>query len=211
MKGDGLTKMAKEQKPNYSFEKYQYGALAERMFASKENPEHGVSALETMVGKKGLNLGEENLGFFRGALEAYRKGEKSALQNSAQNYANIFEQEKGKYKPLDMAAWYDSVLRDLDKEDKDKIIGELGKHKETIKEITKKVKKASLILETQGDEDLKDEYTPEQVSKARETLQKYANIRSVLQTLDNYKLDELRPEIVNESRKKDLKGLASKL
>ncbi len=195
--------MAKQtQKQEYSFEKYQYGALAARLLASNESSRYAPSALEVLAGSKGLNLGEEALGFIRGT-QASEKG----IQTAIDVYAGKFEEKRGQYKPVDMVAWYDSVLNDLDKADKAKILATLGKHNETIDSIMKKMAKASHIV--QGKETGAN--TPEQISEAEATVEKYKNVFTVIHTLDNYKFETLRPEAVNTARKQDLKNLASKL
>jgi len=195
--------MTEKQKSNYSFEKYQYGALAARLASSKESSRYAPSALEVLAGAQGLNLGEEALGFIRGT-QASEKGIKTAIDI----YNGKFEEEKGKYKPLDMAAWYDSVLSDLDKEDKEKILGELGKYDETLASINEKIGDALNTLDKKAK---KGKFTDAQINEAKETIEKYQQLTHVLETLDNYKFEELRPGVVNESRKKDLKDLASKL
>ncbi len=194
--------MTAKEKPAYGFEKYAYGALAGRLASSEENSRYAPSALEMLAGKKGLNLGEEALGFIRGT-QASEEGIKTAINV----YAGKFEEEKGKYKPIDMASWYDSVLKDLDKADKDKIVSTLGKYTETIGAIMKKVVKANHIVKGKGT----GANTPEQVSDAEKTMEKYQHAMIIMQTLDNYKFEGLRSDAVSEFRKQDLKGLASKL
>ena len=188
-----------------SFEQYQYGALAANLAQSNEG-EFASGALEVLAGAKGLNLGEEALGFIRGT-QASEEGIKTAIST----YNKQFQDERSKYKPADLADWYDSVLKGLKKEDKEEYLSTLGKHDETIKTIRKKVKIASRIVKAQEDDDIKGEYTPEQVSKAKETMDKYRNVFSVMAALDQYKFEELRPVAVEAARKKDLEALAKKL
>ena len=54
-------------------------------------------------------------------------------------------------------------------------------------------------------------FTKEQIAEAKKTIEKYQNVLAVMQNLDNYKFEELRPEAVSTFRKQELKGLASKL
>lgn len=189
----------------YDFEKYQYGALAANLAQSNEG-EFASGALEVLAGAKGLNLGEEALGFIRGT-QASEDGIKTAIAD----YSKSFQDKRSEYKPADLADWYDSVLKGLKKEDKKKYLSALGKHDETIKTIRKKVKIASRIVKAQEDDDIKGEYTPEQVSKAKETMDEYRNIFSVMAALDQYKFEELRPVAVEAARKRDLEALAKKL
>lgn len=189
----------------YDFEKYQYGALAANLAQSDEG-EFASGALEVLAGAKGLNLGEEALGFIRGT-QASEDGIKTAIAD----YSKSFQDKRSEYQPADLADWYDSVLKGLKKEDKKKYLSALGKHDETIKTIRKKVKIASRIVKAQEDDDIKGEYTPEQVSKAKETMDEYRNIFSVMAALDQYKFEELRPVAVEAARKRDLEALAKKL
>jgi hypothetical protein len=197
-----MAKQPAERKP-LGFEKYMYGALAGRLTQSKESSRYAPSALEILAGKKGLNLGEEALGFIRGT-QASEEGIKTAINV----YAGKFEEERGKYKPIDMAQWYDSILKDLDAGDKQKIVGVLGKYSETIGSIVKKFSQAGYITAEEAPEGL---FTPQQIASAKATLEKYGEVLQVMDILDNYKFEELRSDAVSSRRKADLKGLASKL
>jgi len=68
--------------PRPAYEKYQYAGLAGNLYNSKESKRFAPGALEVLAGAKGLNLGEEALGFVRGT-QASEKGienkEKSIL------------------------------------------------------------------------------------------------------------------------------------
>lgn len=188
---------------SYDFEKYQYGALAARLLSSKENARHAGSALEVLAGAKGLNLGEEALGFIRGT-QASDKG----IQTAIGVYGGKFAEKRGQYKPSDFAKWYAPVLGDLDKEDKDKILGELNSHNETLGSIEKKFSQAAYVTSDDAPEGL---FTDKQIADSKKVMEKYSKIMLTLQTLDEYKFDQLRADAVSESRKKDLKTLASKL
>ena len=198
-----MTKEKDKQSSPLSFEKYAYGALAGRLLGSEESKGYAQSALEVMVGSKGLNMGEEALRFHR----AFGPQSEDQMNSAINVYAGEFEKERGKYKPADMTAWYDSVLSDLAKEDKEKILGALGKYTETFETINKESSKAAYIMKGKD----KDVFSKEQIDKAKKTLEKYKEILSVISVLDNYKFEQLRPDAVSEARKSDLKGLASKL
>lgn len=197
-----MAKQTDEIKP-MGFEKYMYGALAGRLAQSKESSQYAGSALEMLAGSRGLNLGEEALGFIRGT-QASKEGIKTAINV----YAGKFEEERGKYKPIDMAQWYDSILKDLDAGDKQKIVGALAKHTETLGSIIKKISQAGYITNDEAPEGL---FTKEQIDSAKKTLEKYGEVLQVMNVLDNYKFEELRTDAVSSRRKADLKGLASKL
>lgn len=191
-----------EARKELSFEKYAYGALAARLYESKEGNIYAPSALELLAGSDGLDLGEEALGFIRGT-QASKEGIKTAINV----YAGQFEEERGKYKPADMVSWYNSVLADLSKEDRSKLVNTLVKHNESFESINKKVSNAEYILKGKDSGLFKED----QIEEAKKTLQKYEQVSTVIGTLDNYKFEQLRTDAVDESRKTVLKGLASKL
>ena len=193
-------KMAEEER---NFARYQYGALASVLANSKESKRYAPSALEILAGKKGLNLGEEALGFVRGT-QASEEGIQTAINVYAQN----FKEKRGKYKPVELADWYTPVLSDLDEQERKKVVEYLGKHDENLGSIEKKVAEADYILSEDAPEGL---FTDKQKSEARETIEKYGKLISILNVLDTYKFESLRPDAVNTTRKKDLKNLASKL
>ncbi len=193
---------SKTQRP--TFEKYQYAGLASRLIGSEESARYVPGALEVLAGKGGLNLGEEALGFIRGT-QASEKGIETAINV----YHAKFEEERGKYNPGDLIQWYDSVLGDLNTEEKETIGRTLGEYKETIGEIKKKVEE--FMYKLKAPEGIKDKFTPEELSEAKEALKKYEKVLTVMEILDTYKFEELRPAAVNATRKIELKGLASKL
>lgn len=201
---DKQEKQTEKEQINYSsFEKYQYGALAAQLYASKENKRYASSALEVLAGEKGLNLGEEALGFIRGT-QASEKGVETAINV----YASKFQEKKGEYTPSQLIGWYEHLLNGLDNKEKEKIVETFKEHDETLKNINKKLQKASHIAEG---EDIENLYTKEQISDAKKTIEKYQKLMITLQVLDKYKLESLRPEAVNTARVQDLKGLVSKL
>jgi len=193
-------------KKTLDFEQYQYAGLAASLAESKENSQYVSSALEVLAGTKGLGWGEEALGFIRGT-QASPEGIKTATEV----YNQKFHEERGKYKPIDLAKWYDSVLTDLGDTEKAKILTALEKHDETIKDIKKKFKIALRVVQSQEDDDLKDEYTPGQISEAKDTLEKYNGVLKIMATLDNYKFEELRQDAVKVTKEGSLEDLVKNL
>jgi len=193
-------------KKTLDFEQYQYAGLAASLAGSQEGAQYIPGALEVLAGDKGLKLGEEALGFIRGT-----QASKEGIETAINVYNQKFHDERGKYKPIDLAKWYDSVLTDLEDTEKTKILTALEKHDETLKDIKKKFKIALRVVESQEDDDLKDEYTPEQRSEAKETIEKYKDVLDVMATLDNYKFEELRPDAVETTKKRSLESLVKKL
>ena len=185
------------------FEKYQYAGLAASLAGSKENAQYIPGALEVLAGDKGLGWGEEALGFIRGT-QASEKGIETAINV----YNQKFQEERGKYKPIDLAKWYGSVLTDLGDTEKTKILTALEKHDETIKDISEKMRKAVYTISDKAPQDM---FTPEQKSEAKETIEKYRDVNSIMVTLDNYKFEELRSDAVEATRKGSLENLVKNL
>ena len=190
-------------KKTLDFEQYQYAGLAASLAGSQEGAQYVSGALEVLAGDKGLKLGEEALGFIRGT-QASEEGIKTAINV----YNQKFQEERGKYKPIDLSKWYDSVLTDLEDTEKIKILTALEKHDETIKDISEKVRKAAYTI---SDKAPKDMFTPEQKSEAKETIEKYSGVINIMATLDNYKFEKLRIDAVEATRKRSLEDLVKNL
>jgi hypothetical protein len=187
------------------FKRYQYGALGAYLLQSKDKDTVNLApgALEVLVGSKGLNLGEDSMGLLAGT-QASEKGLKTAFAE----YNRKFEEKRGEYKPAELVSWYDPALKGLEDAEKNKLVGALGKHDETIKSIREKYHDAVF---TTSDEAPKGKFTDQQITKAKETIEKYNTVLSIMQTLDRYMLESLRPDAVNSTRIATLKDLASKL
>ena len=199
--------MTKTKTPDFSsFEKYMFGALAGRLASSEESSRFAPNALELLAGSKGLNLGKEAEGFVKGTYAS-----KEGIQTAIGIYGGMFEKERGQYSPADLTEWYMPLLSDLEKEEKEKIVEILGKHAESTQEINKRYLKAVRVVKDSEDENLKELHDKKKVSESKEILEKYREIMSTLRVLDEYKFENLRPDVIDEARKKDLKNLASKL
>ena len=198
----------KRELPN--FQKYQYGALAARLALSKESARYMPGALEKLVGPEGLNFGKAAEGIVHGWRASLAKGEQTAVLTSINYYNQQFEEERGEYKPIELVnSWYAPVLNSIDAEDRAKIVAYLGKYDETLDVINSKDTEARHTLE--GKEKGIKSYTPERVSAANETMTKYGKVLQIIETLDNYVFEDLRPDVVKAARTRDLKDLASKL
>ena len=182
------------------FGRYQYAALAARLASSQESSRFAPGALEVLAGSKGLNLGEESLGFVRGT-QASEEG----IQKAINVYAKQFEEKRGAYKPSELASWYGSVFSGLDKTEKDKILALLN-YDETIKEIREKLQDA-LVVSKASDR----LFTPEKKAEAKKIIEKYQTVFSLMETLDSYKFESLRGDAVDTERTNTLKDMASKL
>ena len=192
-----------EQRPDYSFERYQYGASAARLLASEDSARYAPSALEVLAGKKGLDLGEEALGFVRGT-QASEEGINKAIKV----YNGKFEEKRGKYSPAQLVDWYNPILSDLEPDAKDKLANYLGKYTETLQSIRDNVNDALNTLDKRAK---KGKFTQTQINLAQDIVKKYEEVLNVLGILDNYKFETLRPDAVNAARKQDLEKMASTL
>jgi len=185
------------------FEKYQYAGLAASLAKSEEGTQYVPGALQVLAGEKGLKLGEEALGFIRGT-QASEEGIRTAINV----YNKKFQDERNKYKPVNLAKWYDSVLSGLEYTERTKILIALGKNNETLKDISEKVRKAAYIIDDKAPENM---FTPEQRSEAKETIEKYKDVFNTMAVLDNYKFEELRSDAVEATRKRSLEDLVKTL
>jgi len=193
-----MTKQAKKQE----FERYAYGSAAAQLASDKASSRYAGGALEVLAGKKGVNLGEEAEGFIIGTL-ASPKG----IQDASENYNGKFNKYRGEIKVGDLGEWYGSTLTGLNATEKAKILAEFDKFKDkNLGAILKKATNASYQLE-----DPDNNFNKEVKNKATDTLKKYANLLNMMDILDNYKNEEMRPDAVKATRKKDLKNLTSKL
>ena len=181
------------------FQRYQYGALAGDLL--EQGSKYVTGALEVLAGEKGLDLGEEAEGFIRGT-QSSEEGVKTAIQI----YNAKFQKKFGENDISSLGSWYDPVLRGLDKEGKDKILEVLGKHDISISGLREEITKAAYILKAP-----KELFAEDKKDKAKEVLKRYQEVAQVLNTLDSYKMETLRPDAVNATRVTELKGLASKL
>jgi len=194
-----------ETRAPLDFEKYQYGAVAGYLASSDDDSTRrfAPNALEVLAGEKGLNLGEEALGFIRGT-QASEKG----IQTAIGVYGGAFQEKRAQYKPSELTSWYSPALSGLDDETKDKLLGELSKHDETIGDINKKLQRAAYILDNKAPRGFHPEDVVEQ---AKATQQKYGGAFLVMQALDEYVFENLRADAVEVTKAKELKDLASKL
>ena len=197
--------MVNEQRQLPDFQKYQYGALAGRLAQSEESSRYAPSALEMLAGPRGINLGLDAIEYHN----SFGEQTQEQIAKSIRVYSGKFEEKRGEYKPVELAnGWYGAVLNSLDKEDKDKILAVLGRHDETLGNITKKAQKAAYTVKAPKDSGL---FTPEQKAEAEETLGKYQRVLRIIEALDRYTFEGLRPDAVKASEKQELKGLASQL
>jgi hypothetical protein len=185
------------------FKRYQYGAAAAYLASTEDGGRYAPGALEVLAGAKGLNLGEDAEGFIRGT-QASEDGVTTAIAV----YASKFEEKRGEYKPSELVDWYGSALGGLESGDRDKIVGALNRHDETIKSIREKYAKAKYMTDKKAPKGL---FSNDQIAEAKETIARYKDVMDVMQTLDRYSYESLRPDAVDTTRMQELKNLASKL
>jgi hypothetical protein len=191
-----------DKQKSYDFEQYQYGALAGRLAQSKESARFAPGALEILAGAKGLGLSDEAIKYHKSF------GEQSPEQigSAIRAYAGQFEEKRARYKPGELADWYQPVLEGLDQTEKDKIVAYLKTYDESLGQINENLEDASTISEASD-----RLYTPEKKAEAKRILERYQPLAALLQTLDSYKFESLRLDAVDSERVKKLKDLASKL
>ncbi len=182
-----------------TFESYQYAALASRLL--NQSPEYVSGALEVLAGERGLDLGEEASGFVRGAMVS-EEGIKTAIGI----YGSKYMEQRGEQTPGSLLNWYNPVLEGLENEQREAIFGILEAQDETVESIDKASREAKHKLE--GPEGM---YTPEELREARETIRRYEEVNKTMGTLDRYMMENLRPDAVDATRKRELGGLAREL
>lgn len=181
------------------FEKFKYGALAQRFLESKESSKFVDGAL-LVLGNE-LGLGDDANGFIEGAL-ASEEGTKKA----ANIYSSSFE--KG-FKTQDASKmdWYNKTLEGLPSEEQDKFkkvfSDQVGK---TYEAIIQEFSAAAYKMQAP-----KGMFTDSDIDSAKKVVEKYQKFLGVKETLDDYIFEGLRGKAVDASRKRNLKDLASKL
>jgi len=197
--------MTEKKQPDYSsFQRYQNAMVAARFASSKNEDDlrHVSGALEALVGKGGMNLGEDGDGLLAGALKS-----KEGIQTAIGIYSGKFRKARGELSPADLIGWYSDVLSGLSEEESGRIVAYFGQYEESLGAIESKMGKASHIKNGEGT----GANTEEELAVAEKTLQKYGTLMQVMSVLDTYQFENLRPNVVSMSRKEDLKGIASKL
>ena len=191
-----------------TFENYAYGGLAEMLVEAGEIP-YADGALRTLAGPKGFDFGPGVKGFVEEALAT-----EESVKRTARNYARQFQEKKYALKPSDLVSFYSPALSGIDEKDKAKIVDYLGNYDETIGDITKKVTKASQVLEYLeqfGEEDTSKAYGKDATTKANATIKKYRDVVRTMGILDRYTFESMRPDAVEVTRKRSLEALASQL
>lgn len=190
-----------ETRTSREHEKYWHARSAAVLAKRGEMP-YAKGALEALASSDGLNLGDEALGFIRGA-QASEEGVKTAINV----YEGLFEEKRGEVNVGDLVGEYDIILEGISDDDKAALTGYFTRHSgETLNQIKDKVKKASYIIQ-----DPTGTFTDDKKTEAREILEKYQGFLVTLDVLDNYMVERLRADAVDAARKRDLEGLVERL
>ncbi|MBU1252070.1 MAG: hypothetical protein KKC96_00560 [Nanoarchaeota archaeon] len=196
--------MAEKKQPDYSsFERYQFGALAGVLAGSEESARHAPRALEILAGKDGLNL-DPNAKEYH---DSFGEQTPEQIEKAIKTYSGKFRKARGELSPVDLIGWYSDVLSCLDEGEMEKVVAYFGQYEEPLGAIESKMGKASHIKKGEGT----GANTDEEVAAAEKMLQKYGTLMQVMSVLDNYKFENLRPNVVGMSKKEDLKGIAAQL
>lgn len=201
----------RQETPDYSeLKKYEYANLAAEFMKSEETRDFVPGALENLVGSKGLNLSKDAIGVMTafGTFDLDDEASIKRITRGISTYNARFEKAKGSFSPAALAGWYGPLLSDLDEDSRKKINDYLMKNGKGYGSMIKAIADAENTLDPRAAE---GKFTDEQKEAARKTRDKYAMIIQVIQLLDKYKRELLRPAAASSTRKQNLKDLASQL
>jgi hypothetical protein len=183
--------------------RYQGGELARRFYSSDENRVYTNGALYQLASD--LEIEEKAKGFIDGAM-ASEEGIKKAIADYSKKYKEGFES----CSVDDLKSHYEKFIAGyLENKEANKVRKELDRFsKENMKDITSKIKKAKYILDGE-----KNNYTfsEEEKKEAKDTIEKYGKILTIIQYLEDIKFENLRKPSVERSQKIDFKNLVDKL
>lgn len=182
--------------------RYQNGALAGLFSSSKQDSIYVNGALYELASSMGIE--EEAKGFIDGAM-ASREGVKTAIGVYSEKYQHALEDVNIE----DLQTHYNEFIEGyLDEEKVGKINGELLKFsKEKFGDISKKIKRSEYILKGKDTYDFSDGEKEE----AKATIEKYKNLVTILETLEQIKFEQLRPNAVRRSQKNLLETITEGL
>ncbi len=182
--------------------RYERGELARRLIGSEDGQKHLGSTLEQLAYDLGMT--GDPKGFVEGVMAS-----KQGIETTVGNYVGKRQDAMSSVTVQELSGYYGETLDSyLDGTEAGKIKAELGKFSdETFGDITKKLKKAKYDLDGEEHGELSDE----KKNSAEAVLKKYENVMLILQTLENDKMEKLRPSVVEKSHKKELKEIAGKL
>jgi hypothetical protein len=183
--------------------RYAGGELANRFYNSRESRDHTKGALQYLASE--LEIEEKAKGFIDGAM-ASREGMKTAAEVYSSKYKEALESTS----ILDLKNHYDSNISEyLDEEKAEIVRNEFNLFSnETFGDIAGKIRKAEYVL---NGEDNGYGFSEIEKKKAREDIEKYGRIATIISYLENIKFENLRGEAVKRTHKTDFKDLIEKL
>lgn len=178
-------------------DKYKWSALATTV---GEDESLIRAALEEQVYSFGWNRDEAE-GVVEGALAS-----EDGIAKALKIYSGKYEDALGNMNVLEVFTAYDNSLQDFlgNSEEYQRARREFEKYaSEKVNDITKKVKKAQVQVKNAKALGLSDD----EVESAKDTLKKYQRVMSILGTLEQNKLEALRPQVRERATKRTLKDI----
>ncbi len=189
-----------------TLDKFAYAALAHKMQATNNrgaSDKYIKGALDKFADTQAAGFSDIAKGFMEGAYSDGR-----SLQKATDVYQESHMAEMQGVTGDDLKNWYTGdVFNGLSAADKATFEGKLTEHgAETFGDISRAYRVAATKVEApEGD------YTEAEVAAARLVVDKYQTFMITNQELQDFKLEGLRGDTLEFSRKRHLKDLASKL
>ena len=197
--------MAKKQEKTetgLSFERYKHILSAANLYHSKESKNYVVGALRALNNDiKGVDGDTDG---FAIAASASDESIKAALTI----YGEKFNNKTKSFTPREFAnKFYLDVLDELSYEDQEKILSKLDKYNQNIDEIEEE---REYWNEVKRSLSKKSKYTDEDRKEAKQKLEEYKDLDEIFKFLENYKIEEMRPEAVKQTKSLGLEALVKK-
>lgn len=181
--------------------RYQAGELAKRFYESRDSRNYVGGALYQLASDMGVE--EEADGFIKGSM-ASRQGMETAAKVYSEKYHEAFKDVS----MGDLKGHYENYITEYGDEDAAKVTAEFDKFSsETHGDITKKLARAEYVLKGEA----LGEYTENDRTAAKETLEKYGRISLIMKQLEDIKFENIRGDAVKISQEESSRELIEKL
>lgn len=179
---------------------YEYGALAGRLL--ERDP--GLASQSLLLLNEELNID----GATRELLDKAVYDNKEGIKKAAEIYSGRYSEIRDSLTVGELLPYYDDILNYLERgEDNTVIKEELEKFSgEKLGDIHEELRKASYLL--QGVEERLYDASKKEKDDAKATMKKYGDLMTIFQVLENAKLEQLRPKVVERHTKRNLEALA---
>jgi hypothetical protein len=184
--------------------RYQGGELASRFYGSDQDRVYVNGALYQLASDLGIE--KEAKGFIDGSMAS-----EDGIKTAVGVYSTKYREAINEVKMGDLFEHYDEFLKDyLDVEEVDKVKAEFGKFSnETYGEINKEIAKSLYVID--GTDKKLYDFSDKEKEKAKDVLEEYQKIFSLMKILEDIKFENLRPKAVKRSQGRNLKNLVGKL